>query len=332
MSAFITEVNTKNIFIKRLYPEVKGMFTHLCPYIPFVMTILFSNLWCFGSLLKTVMPKLNAQAGSMVGTTCSFNEINTNKKEKYCHSKAFLRPVKEEDLEKDLEEIKKIAKKYDIELVPAENNECFKATNVNNKSVQYTKECINEMIKIANDKGFIVSYNHPTWSLENATDYLNYKNLWAVEIYNHSCWITGLYEYDINVYDDLLRSGSRLGCIAGDDSHSLKSTCGGYVMINADKLEYDSIMNALENYNFYASTGPVIKELYVEDDKAYLTFEKGEYATMSTKGRRVEKQEATDVNGENKVCFTILPEDGYIRFDVVDKYGKRANTCAYFLD
>ena len=145
MSAFITEVNTKNIFIKRLYPEVKGMFTHLCPYTPFVMTILFSNLWCFGSLLKTVMPKLNAQAGSMVGTTCSFNEINTNKKEKYCHSKAFLRPVKEEDLEKDLEEIKKIAKKYDIELVPAENNECFKATNVNNKSVQYTKECINEI-------------------------------------------------------------------------------------------------------------------------------------------------------------------------------------------
>ena len=39
----------------------------------------------------------------------------------------------------------KNANKYDIELVPAENNECFKATNVNNKSVQYTKECINEI-------------------------------------------------------------------------------------------------------------------------------------------------------------------------------------------
>ena len=58
------------------------MFSHLCPYTPFIMTILFSNLWCFGSLLKTVMPKLNAQAGAMVGTTCSFNEINTNKEEK----------------------------------------------------------------------------------------------------------------------------------------------------------------------------------------------------------------------------------------------------------
>ena len=41
------------------------------------MTILFSNLWCFGGLLKSLMPKLNAQAGAMVGTTCTFNEINT---------------------------------------------------------------------------------------------------------------------------------------------------------------------------------------------------------------------------------------------------------------
>jgi carboxypeptidase PM20D1 len=109
------------------------------------MTVLFSNLWCFGNLLKTVMPKINAQAGSMVGTTCSFNEINTNKEEKYCHAKAFLRPVKEDDLVKDLEEIKKIAKKYDIELVPAENNECFKSTDVNSKSVEYTKKCINDI-------------------------------------------------------------------------------------------------------------------------------------------------------------------------------------------
>ena len=196
---------------------------------------------------------------------------------------------------------------------------------------EYTKECINDMIKTANEKGFLVSYNHPRWSLENATEYLNYKNLWAVEIYNHSVQISGLYEYDINVYDDFLRDGNKMGCIAGDDNHSMNSTCGGYVMINAEKLEYDEIINALESFNFYASTGPVIKELYIEDNKAYLTFEKGEYAVMSTKGRRVEKQEAQNSEEENKVCFNILPEDGYIRFDVVDKSGRRANTCAYIL-
>lgn len=145
MSAFITEVNTKNIFIKRLYPEVKAMFTHLCPYTPFIMTILFSNLWCFGALLKTVMPKLNAQAGSMVGTTCSFNEISTNKEEKYCHSKAFIRCVNDKDLEEDLKQIEKIAKKYDIELVPAENNEYFNPAKLKHKAFDFTKKCINDI-------------------------------------------------------------------------------------------------------------------------------------------------------------------------------------------
>lgn len=142
MSAFITEVNSKNIFIKRLYPQVKAMFTQLCPYTPFVMTLLFSNLWCFGGLLKTLMPKVNAQAGSMVGTTCSFNDINMNKEEKVCSSKAFIRCVDDKDLEKDLAKIKKIADKYGIELVPGENNEYFTPADLNHKAFHYTRACV----------------------------------------------------------------------------------------------------------------------------------------------------------------------------------------------
>lgn len=197
---------------------------------------------------------------------------------------------------------------------------------------KYSPEGISEMIRIANAKGFLVAYNHPRWSLENATDYLGYQGLWAVEIYNHSCHCAGIFEYDINTYDDFLRDGQPIACVAGDDNHKITATCGGYIMINADRLEYGVIMNALENHNFYASTGPVIKSLYIEDNVAYMTFEKGNYAVMATKGRRVEKQMASDPDGENAVQFKILPgEDGYVRFDVVDSCGRRANTCAYFL-
>ena len=87
----------------------------------------------------------------------------------------------------------------------------------------------------------------------------------------------------------------------------------------------------MEKHNLYASMGPVIKELYIEDNKAYLTFEKGEYAVMSTMGRRVSKKLGDNPDGENKVEFEFLENDGYIRFDVVDKLGNRANTCAYFI-
>lgn len=195
----------------------------------------------------------------------------------------------------------------------------------------YSGEGISEIIKIASEKGFLVAYNHPCWSLENATDYLGYKGLWAVEIYNNSCVQDGIYDYDINVYDDFLRSGQALACIAGDDNHTLTQTCGGYIMVNSERLDYKSVIDALENHNFYASTGPVIKELYIEDGKAYLTFEKGAAAYLSTRGRRTEKYKAENSDSENTAVFNILPQDGYIRFTVKDSEGNFANTNAYFI-
>lgn len=195
----------------------------------------------------------------------------------------------------------------------------------------YSPDGVNEIIKIATEKGFLISYNHPRWSLENSSDYLAYKGLWAIEVYNHACHLGGLYDYDINVYDDFLRSGEKIACVYGDDNHNITNACGGYIMINAENLNYSTIIDALEKHNFYASTGPVIKSLYIEDDMAYITFEKGEYAVISTQGRRVQKQFAQNPDGENTVEFEIHPDDGYIRFDVVDTYGKRANTCAYFI-
>ncbi len=196
----------------------------------------------------------------------------------------------------------------------------------------YTPQAIAKLIEICNNEGFLVAYNHPRWSLENATDYLGYKGIWAVEIYNHDTNLSGLYEYDVNVFDDFLRDGQKIACTMADDNHSITSTLGGFVMVNADKLEYNTIMTALENHNFYSSTGPIIKNLYIEDDMAYLTYEKGAYAVMSTKGRRVEKDIAVNEDGENIARFKILKDkDGYVRFDVVDKYGRRANTNAYFI-
>lgn len=197
----------------------------------------------------------------------------------------------------------------------------------------YSGEGLSRMISIANEKGFLVAYNHPRWSLENACDYLSYRGLWAVEIWNTAVNRSGLYEYDINVYDDFLRNGDRIACVSADDSHNINHCFGGWVMINTSDFTYDGIIKALEEHNFYASTGPVIKSLVIEDNKAILTYEKGAYATISCQSRRAKKILAENKAGENVAVFDILPDkDGYIRFDVVDKDGNRANTNAYFCE
>lgn len=78
MAAFMTEVDEKKPFIRRLHPEVRGMFEALAPHMAFPMRTVFSNLGLFSGLLIRLMPKLNAAAGEMLGTGCTFKNISTD--------------------------------------------------------------------------------------------------------------------------------------------------------------------------------------------------------------------------------------------------------------
>lgn len=146
MSRFITEINTKNIFIRRLYPEVKAMFEGLAPYMVFPMRLIFANLWCFAPLLKVLIPKINAQAAAMIGTMCSFDEINAESGGKKCTATAFLRCVNHEDLEKDIETMKRTAAKYGIVLKDAaQGNEYHKPADFTKPQFAYVKQCVGEI-------------------------------------------------------------------------------------------------------------------------------------------------------------------------------------------
>ena len=145
MSAFIAEVNKKKPFVTRLYPQVKSMFTDLCPYTPFVIRFIFANLWFFGGLLKKLMPKINPQAGAMVGTSCSFNSIEGNRDTKKCTAKAMLRYIDPDDFKKDLDNIKAIADKYGVTITDGENNEYHKPADMSKAPFSYTRNCIREI-------------------------------------------------------------------------------------------------------------------------------------------------------------------------------------------
>lgn len=142
MSMFINEITTKDIFIRRLNPQVTAMFTHLAPYCGFMMKLLFCNLWLFGPVIKKVMPSLNAQADGLIGTTCTFNEIKGSSADKLCTAKAFLRPVDENDFKLDLEKFKEIAAKYDITVEEPDGNEYHAPADITKPQFEYTKDCI----------------------------------------------------------------------------------------------------------------------------------------------------------------------------------------------
>ena len=141
MSQFIQEISTKNIFIRRLNPQTCSMFAALAPYCSLPMKVLLSNLWLFGGLLTRVLPRLNATAGGMVGTTCNFQEIQGSVTGKVCTASVMLRNINEEDLKRDFAAFKAVADKYGITL-EKEREEYYGPANTASSAYQYTFDCL----------------------------------------------------------------------------------------------------------------------------------------------------------------------------------------------
>ena len=196
----------------------------------------------------------------------------------------------------------------------------------------YSGEGINDFIRIANEKGFFVAYNHPRWSLENYKQYSQYEGLWAVEVYNHACHIEGIYEYDINVHDDFLRDGKRIFLSVGDDNHREAGSLGAFVMVNAPSLTYENIIDGLLSGRFYASRGPLIHALWVEDGRVHVKCSDAHMIGMTTEGRRHASCRMKDGAPVTEADFEIREDDGYFRIFVEDEKGRRADTQAYFVD
>lgn len=142
MSAFVHEITSKNIFIRRLNLQITAMFTHMAPQCKFPMNLVFGNLWLFGGILKKVMPSLSPAAGGLLGTTCAFREIKGSSEEKCCTATATLRPVDSSDWKVDLENFIQVAKKYDITVEIDEKSEYHEPADMKKPQLAYAFDCI----------------------------------------------------------------------------------------------------------------------------------------------------------------------------------------------
>ena len=209
----------------------------------------------------------------------------------------------------------------------------------------YSHEGINEMIKRGRDGGFFVTYNHPTWSLESYPEYSGYKGMNAMEITNYGCQVEGYDDDNGHAYDDILRGGERIFCVSTDDNHNhipdndpRSDSFGGYVMINAPRLGYRELTSALENGQFYASTGtskhvgPEIRSLDFEDGKVYITTSAVRSIALITCSRACRLAEASFGETINAASFSVSENEKWFRLVVTDDEGYKAYTNAYFLD
>ena len=210
------------------------------------------------------------------------------------------------------------------------------------RSIQrsYDIEEINRVIEMANAEGCLVSYNHPVWSLQDYTDYIGLRGLWGIELYNTACARNGHRDSD-KPLDDLLRKGERVFPLATDDAHRIEDCFGGFVMIRAERLSYDSVFEALRAGDFYASEGPEIYEISIEDGIVRIRTSPVALASLSTDTRfnytrRCEEGNMTEVSFDIKWYLERsrdgINEHSYIRLTLIDSAGNHAYSRAYFLD
>lgn len=169
--------------------------------------------------------------------------------------------------------------------------------------------------------------------METGADFMGYEHMHAMEICNYGSASNGYNDMENGKeYDQMLRGGKRIFCIAADDNHDEESSCGGYVMIKADKLDYKTITDALVAGNFYASRGPEIHALWVEDGRIHVTCSDARRIVLNTGIRRAQSVYAPQGGVLNAADFEVQPEDLYVRLTVYGRDELYAATNAYFVE
>lgn len=148
ISKFISEVHSAKIYKGHFYPEVKATFTRHVPYMSFPMNILFGNIGLFSPLIKKIMMGIPA-ASAMLSTSVGFQTVFAGDasepkfRAKNAEAIMFLRCVREDDLYRGLEKIKKIGEKYGVEIEEIERDYC-RPTSYDSEGFKTVEAVLNE--------------------------------------------------------------------------------------------------------------------------------------------------------------------------------------------
>ena len=198
-------------------------------------------------------------------------------------------------------------------------------------TVKYDKEWINEYLAAVKAGGFLINYNHPQWSLQDKDDFVGLENLHSMEIINGGC--TYLNDNTSIHYEQMLRSGMKVLVTAGDDNHNVYDNFKAWTMIKAPELTYDALITAYENGYCYASEGPEILSLVLEDNKIKIKTSPAVSIRLLSQGRH-SPAVTSSVPSCTEAEFDYLPEKfgTYFRIEVRDEKGRHAYSNAYFVE
>ena len=190
------------------------------------------------------------------------------------------------------------------------------------------------------EAGGISSLAHPNfrWSYDHR-EIGQVTGATCVEVFNPHCnSFGGPGKYSMEeIWDRVLTGGRPIWGVAVDDSHHYYdfTTANlnpgrGWIVVHADELAQESIITAMEEGDFYASTGVVLEELEVSEESVSLRVQQSEdwlyTITFTGQGGTVFGQTAG-----TEGTYRFRGDEGYIRATVTCSDGVKAWTQPVFV-
>lgn len=173
---------------------------------------------------------------------------------------------------------------------------------------------------------------HPYWSGMELHELLPLQHLAGMEIWNTSAQ-TDLGKGLATVHwDSLCARGKRWAGFATDDTHGINDDfAGGWVCVKSERLEEASILQALNQGAFYASTGPTIHEFRVEAGIAYVRCSDVAVINMIGATEWGLQRRAKAGQTVTEFEYKLRGKEQYLRVECRDAQGRTAWTNPLFL-
>ena len=199
-------------------------------------------------------------------------------------------------------------------------------------------------ISAIREAGGIASINHPSWKWSfDHEPIIRTRGASLLEVFNAA---TSCNNYPIpipgflspsQIWDNVLSAGVPIFGVASDDSHHYhdfspeRDNPGrGWVMVEAESLEADSVVEAMATGRFYSSTGVFLSKLIQSTDEISLKIRKKGDSIFITKFIGASGVVHEEQVGR-EVAYRPTGEESYIRAHVFSSDGLQAWTQPVFL-
>lgn len=179
----------------------------------------------------------------------------------------------------------------------------------------------------AQSQGSFLIWAHPHWSGNTAAEGMRH-GFHGIEVYN--CGSQLAYGKGMGTFhwDECLRHGADMLGFATDDSHFIEAApleAGGWIAVNAPELSIEALMASIRQGNFYSSSGPEFKTIYIEKGNRVVA-ETSPVVHARLVGPRWEnKYKGTVGRGLMEHTHFRIPDDwAFARLEIADADGKTA--------